>query len=545
MSQSHIPQPNATPAAPAETYSSTDEAPHGSTISKIQTPGPPPQEIPAHTTAFNGLDPMLYQQYMYCDSFTWSTSDNRGKLLWYKPVHPKSIHKIMDRLCTIYNAWGGSMNIQFKVAGTGFHAGALAFVKIPPNMDPGQFGATFDWTVFPYEVIDVKTLECDALQAGDQRQVAYHYTIGETNDPKSWDHGGWIACYVYLGLNTAPSGTQQVQIMITAKPGQDFMFSQMKMPSIADDIKLDTLPPGLQYLTEQVFDQLPTGIGILEYMTALPISIAQTAMHSYVVVRHDTGEWYDEDAVACFKQRSKWTAQSRIRMLTQYALNVTSNTTDQVATHLAGNSLTSWDSPYAIVYKWNIVAPKDTKSWSFDVTAAKFNVSGTSSTVQITTSVKPPDDMPASTQYMAAGPSSNFSTAQGLKNFAPPISESILLFSVTGYNGTTQGAIPQPPDFARHAVTAPFMRPDQCALFVLSDSENLPIMYIKMYPEGWFTTNARKDSYQFKLANNKLKFQNYISRTTDLPANTPQMAMNFKMSALSERKLARMSERSH
>lgn len=545
MSQSHIPQPNTTPAAPAETYSSTDEAPHGQTISKIQTPGPPPQEIPAHTTAFNGLDPMLYQQYMYCDSFTWSTSDTRGKLLWYKPVHPRSIHKVMDRLCTIYNAWGGSMNIQFKVAGTGFHAGALAFVKIPPNFDPKSLAAGFDWTVFPYEVIDVKALECDALQCGDQRQVAYHYTIGDPNDPKSWDHGGWIACFVYLGLNTAPSGTQQVQIMITAKPGNDFQFSQMKMPSIEDDIKLDSLPPGFEELCELKFKTLSFFGGTLGRMHVLPSSITDSKRHSQTVVRFDTGEFFDEKAVSCFRAQRFWSVTSRVYMLIETPLAVTSNTTDQVTTHLTNKSDGGWDSLYSVAAFHHVIAPSGgKKAWDFNINSVKYNVDGDSSTVQIATSTKPPDDMPASRQYMLTAEGSLISTADGVLSFSPPLSESIIAFSFSPISNSS-GYIHQPLNFALQALATPFLKPDMCCLFALVDDEELPIMYVKMYPEGFFTTKARKDQYTLVINTSKLKFQNFISRTTQIPENSPEMRFNFKMSAFNTTKSTHASERSH
>lgn len=527
MSQSHIPQPNATPAAPAETYSSTDEAPHGATISRIQTPGPPPAEIPAHTTAMNGIDPMLREQFMYCDSFTWSTSDARGKMLWYKPVHPKSIHKVMERLATIYNAWGGSMEIQFKVAGTGFHAGALAFVKIPPNFNPADLQGGFDWTVFPYEVIDVKTLECDALICGDQRQVAYHYTIGEANDPKSWDHGGWVACFVYLGLNTAPSGTQQVQIMVTAKPGPDFQFSQMKMPSLKDDIIVDQIPPGIQELFEVHFASMTNITGTVNTtIEVTPAAITQSKQQSWVAIRADTGMPFDVDAWSCIYDKTI-NANVILNMIGSHFLTVVTNTTESLTTHMADENINYVGIP-AISSLWNIVAPDNFTTWRWQKTGIQWKKSTSQvSTVQFSTSTKPPSNMPVASQNMYVD-QVDINKFDGLLAFSPSLSESIVFFG----NAANTNGTPQTREIATYFAIQPFMR-SRCALFQLVDENEVPTMYLKLYPDGYFTTNARKDAYTLVIKDGySLKFLQYVDKESTIPSNSPQMILSQQLNVI-------------
>lgn len=245
MSQAHIPQPDSAPQAPSEQFGSTEAAPTGPTVSGIGVPGPTPQEAQVHALAHNGVDPILYQQFIHHSNFTWSTSDQPGKLIWYMEITPKRFNKITARLATIYNIWTGGVNVNFKVAGTGFHAGALVVVRIPPNYHPSDFSGTFDFTAFEYIVIDPKQLEVASIHTGDQRPINYHYTNPEKEQPDSWDIGGYVAVFVQMALNTASTGTQQIQINAWTRLAPDFAFVQLRMPREITDIKTEFIPSSL------------------------------------------------------------------------------------------------------------------------------------------------------------------------------------------------------------------------------------------------------------------------------------------------------------
>lgn len=232
MSQQHIPQPNSQSAAPAEVFDSTADAPHGQTVSALGTPGPRPGEVIVHTGQKNSIDFSIHRQFIPIDTFIWSTSQPRGTLLWSSPVHPTRVNPLISYISEIYNTWGGGIEFNFKVAGTGFHAGALAFVRIPPNVKPTQFSSPTEWGAFEYVVMDPKTLEVLSLDVMDQRQLNFHFMKLDEDDPTSF--GGYIACYVLIPLNTSSTGTQQIAVQAFSRPGSTYTMNQIIMPNIKE-----------------------------------------------------------------------------------------------------------------------------------------------------------------------------------------------------------------------------------------------------------------------------------------------------------------------
>lgn len=145
-------------------------------------------------------------------------------------MHPSRVNPLVAYISEIYNTWGGGIEFNFKVAGTGFHAGALAFVRIPPNVSPQQFSSPTEWGAFEYVVMDPKTLEVLSIDVMDQRQLNFHFMKMDEKDPTSF--GGYIACYVLIPLNTSSTGTQQIAIQAFARPGATFTMNQIIMPGI-------------------------------------------------------------------------------------------------------------------------------------------------------------------------------------------------------------------------------------------------------------------------------------------------------------------------
>lgn len=267
MSQQHIPQPNSQSAAPAEVFDSTAVAPHPSSVSGIGTGDPSSAEGPVHAGQNNTFDITIHRQFIPIDNFIWNTSMKRGHLLWYTPVHPSRCNPLIDHLSKIYNCWDGGLEYNFKVAGTGFHAGALAFVRLPPNRHPTDYKAPSEWGAFEYIVIDPKTLEIMTAEIMDQRRFHYHYMQFDPKDPDSF--GGYMACYVLMDLNASSTGTQQITVQAFCRPGPKFRFSQMippimppnPTPNVFPQAVLDALTPmygDVAFRTKSGIEQMTT-----------------------------------------------------------------------------------------------------------------------------------------------------------------------------------------------------------------------------------------------------------------------------------------------
>lgn len=215
---------SSTQSAPTTHIESTQEAPHGQSVSGIGHDGAGPEEAMLHTGAFNSIDIYMRMQFLALASFAWTTQQAPGTLLWQAPIKPQNSHQFIRHLALMYNTWVGGFDYNIKVCGTGFHAGALAIVRLPPNIQPSSVTSPADFTAFEYIIIDPKTLEVVTEHIIDQRRTMYHYM----NDTGMESSGGYIAVYVLVQLNTSSTGSQQIAVQVLTRPSQQFNFFQIK-----------------------------------------------------------------------------------------------------------------------------------------------------------------------------------------------------------------------------------------------------------------------------------------------------------------------------
>lgn len=215
---------SASPIAPTTKVESTQEAPHGQSVSQIGTGGPPSEEAMVHAGAINTIDLYMRMQFLALAMFRWDTAQPPGTLLWSSPISPTHSHQFIRHLKKMYNTWVGGFDYNIKVCGTGFHAGALAVVRLPPNISPSSISSAADFTAFEYLIIDPKTLEVVTEHIIDQRRMMYHYADDEGRD----SIGGHIAVYVLVQLNTSSTGSQSIAVQVLTRPSHDFNFFQIK-----------------------------------------------------------------------------------------------------------------------------------------------------------------------------------------------------------------------------------------------------------------------------------------------------------------------------
>lgn len=229
MSGTNAPQPSA--SGPAETFDSSitsQEQP----VSSVNAGQPTGAEAVQHTGASNGIDEYLRKQYIATATLAWNVNQNAGTLLYKKAIHPGQSHQWMQHLSRMYNTFTGGFDFCVKVAGTGFHAGAVMVVRIPPNIDPSALRSISDITAFEYFVIDPKTLEVEAKEVMDQRNILFHYMPLDTKNPQTF--GGWFCIYVLIPLNTSSTGATKINLQVFEKPSKGFEFHQLKPLELAN-----------------------------------------------------------------------------------------------------------------------------------------------------------------------------------------------------------------------------------------------------------------------------------------------------------------------
>nr|WPV63518.1 MAG: capsid protein [Wufeng shrew picorna-like virus 8] len=188
-------------------------------------------DVVPHTGQFNNYDPILNEQFIATANITWSTSQLPGTLLWSTRIHPDNCNQFIKHISQMYNAWAGSLDFRLKIAGTGFHAGALMVVRLPPNIDPTTLSTLSDVTAFEYALIDPKQLSVVDRSIMDQRNILYHYRNNlDPDDPNSF--GGYFAVYVAMQLNTSSTGLNQINVQLWTRAGPDLIFSQLRPISV-------------------------------------------------------------------------------------------------------------------------------------------------------------------------------------------------------------------------------------------------------------------------------------------------------------------------
>lgn len=519
MSSLNAPIPDGT--GPAEVFDSTASAPHGQTVSAIGIPAGPPQETPMHTGMMNTIDQLFKVQYVPIDTVTWSVTQTAGTLMWKRPIHPKYCHEGINYLMGLYNCWSGGIDFNFKVAGTGFHAGAIAIVRIPPNRRPEDFLTPSSWGLFEYVVIDPKTLEVESLGVSDQRPIMYHYKEFDEDNPNTF--GGWLAMYTLLSLNTSSTGSQQIQIQVFSKPNMNWQPSQGIMPTVT------TVKPDFPLSTEKIFDfssytdVLSTSLTTLQYIGLQPKAIVST---TYVGNCLDlNGKKLSKFNIEAddFKQ-ARDEFKNVPHVLPFFDYSTTENTTSVT---FASNFPKPYCKPQANtrIYFQGInesyqvesfFAPKTTVSYIEGPGTIRWEIEGKSTVLTSSTPGRV-----IFTALQDAGPPPDAVLAPPIPNESPVLfldgngdapCKSVQTFRMTNafFDGMFKNVLPS----------------GTCALFAIIDTnENLPLGYVKLYAEGFFTSRSLDKLTYLNAKNIRFTFVSYILRTDAMP-NVPSYAVN-------------------
>lgn len=288
MSQSHIPQPDT--AAPGEQIQSTDSVPAMQSI-EVPSPSNAGEIVPA-MGEFNGLDPYFYNQFRQIAKIRWTVQDVAGKLLWYIPLNPLAMDKNLAHICRCYLAWNGDFQFNFKVAGTGFHAGLLTFVKTPPTLHPERLTNPQDFSFMPWDAVDPKMLEIGSMYGRDIRPIKYHYMQKQPDAPADYYLGGYLALYVDIPLNTSASGTPRIELAIWVRNAPNFKVAWMVPFDLQEITPMAVAPPILDHLLNfavlhetQMLSSYPIDVSTIEIM---PAELKILNKHVYNCIKLDT-----------------------------------------------------------------------------------------------------------------------------------------------------------------------------------------------------------------------------------------------------------------
>lgn len=523
MSQAHIPQPDSG-NAPGEQIQSTDSVPPLQSIEPL-TPAAP-EDISA-VGEFNQLDPWFYNQFRRLTTIQWTTSDESGKLLWWIPITPLALDKNLAYVMRLYLAWLGSFVFNFKIAGTGFHAGLLSIVKTPPTIHPTKLRNPQDYTIMPWDAADPKMLEIGSFIGRDIRPIKYHYTEKQEGAPEDYWIGGYLALFVDMPLSTSSSGVPRINIAVWSKLAPDFRVSWM-VPFNLQDVQTDTVAPNsIEYLTD--FGNT--------YKNSVPMASNFEAANQLMFESSEI-KVLNSSLTRCYSLNGE-------PMSSMYIKADGSAIPFPYAQQWYGwilLSIDATDRKKSTWYNHNFPMYQDPQPWNvvFSHLTGDQGQQGFHYSITKSTTVKdfrnrydleldrPLDDAIKPDEGRAWVITHFYDPIQAKwtdgKSYSSPVNgESFVLFKGQ-YVGMWS---PQTYDLANLFSTgslAKWFQPNQAALFQLYETDaQVPLGYVKLYYEGFMTTTGIKDRVEFLLGRLKFNFLNIVPRLSTIP-DTPVMS---------------------
>lgn len=250
---SHIPQPGGGENLQTE-FNSEQVSPQAPTIAPIETTTPSTQEVSRAAGERSNIPTYFYSHWRRMATLEWTTNDPVGKLLFQAPVSPLHMDKTLAWLMSLFHAWGGDFEIMFRVVATGFHAGQVAIVSFPPRIDLKNMSNPIDYTIFPYDVMDVKKLEPQAFVLRDRRNTKYHYLRHDLREQLDEDIGGRVGIFVDTPLTTSATGVQKISLAIWVRCASNFEVAYVRPPLIDQPVSKIYVPPTLIKLLNTATD---------------------------------------------------------------------------------------------------------------------------------------------------------------------------------------------------------------------------------------------------------------------------------------------------
>lgn len=519
MSQGHIPQPSTQSAAPAEVFDSTADAPHGASVSALGTAGPRAPEVSSHSGQKNTFDISIHRQFIPTDTFLWSTTATRGTLLWSNPIHPTRANPLIAYLSGMYNTWGGSLEFNFKVAGTGFHAGALAFVRIPPNKRPSDYTSPTSWGAFEYVVMDPKTLEVMSVDVIDQRPVMFHYMGFDERDPMSF--GGYIACYVLIPLNTSSTGSQTIAVQAFDRPGQTFTLNQLVIPN---QEVIDHPQPVV--LANALNAKISSGCNTriqLAGVRAQPTNSSQILTYGhYDAYGARPAKWEKEDMDIGFSLRNPWVVRAYSSVSKVYTLTPGQYTSilfsSDPGTLGCERPTGVGGSKYAFQSRQSTFVPQTDGTYKLNFTLTITEPDTAASEALYVT--------PVSTAYNSQIGLPTGKLPKGFTWAIPNSEETLLVYGFTSVS-VYDFQLLSVQDLAQKGQLKSLFPSGSALLFnVVDDKTDLPLAAVKMYSNLYMTVHK---SYAGTFwPDVHFEFDSYIVETQPIPFN-PTFYMNSKI----------------
>lgn len=503
-------------------------------LTSMGTPGGDPSEVPIHTGDINETPAWFSRHSVFVRNVTIDTGMESGTILDKIPCHPAAVGGNHGYYARMFRAWGGSIDISLKIFATAFHGGAIAVARIPPGMTELDFGTLQKYTIMDWHMSDMRNTQPMTFNLLDQRNILYHYNKQyDVNDLTTY--GGSLYVFVLSPLIVgSASGIQQVNMAIFAKFGQNFTLSQM-IP-VSDPSPVANSFPLYENALNFAYPRHPTNaINMVEAFYVFPSNVVQITngffgsapVYGDFKTRSVQGNVFDYQKQIC-------AIGDRITNFTPATSGPSPNPVNAMphankATPSGEGVTDGWfalgrfgtegeNTPFACnIINRNIgvpVAESVTPMWAVNSAGNGFN---STETCQIACNIITNASKLHAQEYSTE-------ESKAIK-FGPGVNESFFVFCPVKVSAADYYSIQTLQLMEAIRSTAYVIPEGYAMLFELIDTTTaLPIREVKLYREGFMTTNATATPLIITALDHKLVYKNLMLASNPL---APKAALSL------------------
>jgi len=514
----HIPQPDANSELPGQQLSALDGLmPQPS----IELPASNPNDI-LHVGQDIPFETYLKVHSRRLTSLRWNVLQPEGTLLWYIPLSPLNLDATTSEYALNFLAWAGDFSFNFKIAGTGFHAGMVTFVHLPPTIHPSEVTNPKDFSILPWTGADPKLLEIVTHESFDIRPIMYHYTRKTPNMPEDYTIGGYLAVFTDLPLATSSTGNNEISVGVWVKLGMNFKFRFPIPRKLATGITTAQPPAFYQELLNFSGHKTPILASVPTYATIMQIQPSSIkvfnswlyncfGLNGIGLSKHDSGRYLPPLLTSKIKKvtiTDKQIGFTALELDLCWPIACSMGTiipkTDDKCDMVFSGSL-------SVNTKWEYtLSPKEgcdpTGKFSGDTAIAFYGLQA-------------PAEPPLDNEYSL-----------------PATGESIIQFCATDF-GLKSAQLARLASYYETGALDPWIPGGSAAVFQCIDvPTSLPIFFVKLYRNGLMTTTARDSQVDLAIDRLKLEFYSMIPETAPIPGGTvvKDMAKNLVLAQIDD-----------
>lgn len=495
-----------------------------------------PDQIPDNpatlsaNTSIETLQNILYQNWVWRNTFTIDSSMQPGHVFGFIKIHPQNCNDYITHISRMFLTWNGSFKIRSRFMATFQFGGSFRLGFLPPKFKESEIQnlPIQTLTAYPNVDLDPKNTMWMEFQASDERNVLFHW-MADLADEAPETFAGWFVFYVAAPL--VLSGTSTSVSMLVEAAGS-FDFAQLS--------PINQLgPSGNGWLNDSATQHITGQPGCDSFLTGAAASIQIEP----ITTKSLPGGWLFSKAVGgadpwnvtpgavCDPRRIAYKEAARTNSIlitnpTYAVVTITGSgdtancavqfshpatgliCADGTRSMLAVVSQTT--SPGSGTISGSTIQPSDHYQWIGNDPTPKFNTLPTASAVSGTNMA-----------IVSAGPFVNGVNVANvvirddnstLPNTLPD--ESIVLF-VDSVSATINM---QTKAMAASLAKAPIPDPNNSQIYQLfSSSQPQPLLNIRIHPSGMMTTNATDVRVNIGEPDITL----YLRYLQDLPMNSP------------------------